>query len=92
MGVAFHNSTQLINYIERWVRSEEAMVDVGQVSLEVLSSEDCAVGLSSLSEGECERRSMEEGTPTLSLMSQDPGTIQCVQSCLARSGTSACGN
>ena len=74
------------------MRSDEAVVDVGQLSLQVLSSNKCAVGLSSLSEGECERSRMEEGTPTFTLVSQDPGTIQCVQSCLVQQGTSTCGN
>jgi hypothetical protein len=89
--MASHNSSQVVDYIESWVRSEEAMVDVEQVSLEVLSIPECPVGLFSLSEGECGRRRIE-GTPTLSLVSQDPSTIQCVQDCLSKRGTQTCGN
>ena len=92
VGVTSHNSSKLLGQIETWVRSKVAIVRVARISLQVLSISGCAVGLSSLSEGECERSRMEEGTPTLSLVSQDPGTIQCVQSCLVQQGTSTCGN
>ena len=92
VGVASHNSSNLLGQIETWVRSKVAVVRVGRISLQVLSISGCAVGLSSLSEGECERSRMEEGTPTLSLVSQDLGTIQCVQSCLVQRGNNTCGN
>ena len=69
-----------------------ATVEVGQVTLQVLSSE-CAVGLSSLSEGECGSGMEGSGvSPTLSLVTQDTTTIQCMQSCLVRKGTKTCGN
>ena len=91
VGMATYNSSQLVGLIESWVRSEVAMVDVGRISLQVLSSE-CGVGLSSLSEGECGVEGSGGGSPTLSLVSQDAGTIQCMQSCLVRKGTQPCGN
>ena len=88
VGTATHNSSQIIGHIESWVRSRVAVVRVGQIVLQVLSSE-CAVGLSNLSEEECGNRMEGSGgdAPTLSLVSQDAGTIQCVQSCLVRKGT-----
>ena len=63
------------------MRSQVAVVDVGQMSLQVLSSSDCEVGLSSLTEAECEGLRSSSLT-TLTLVTQDVGAIMCVQKCV----------
>lgn len=79
VGTASLKSSQILAHIEGWVRSQVAEVDVGQMSLQVLSSSECAVGLSSLTEAECEGRS---SLTTLTLVTQDVGAILCVQNCV----------
>ena len=87
VGVTTHNSSQIIGHVESWVRSEVAVVDLGQVSVEVLSGE-CSVGLSNLHEEECGRK-MEGSGGSAQNLSLDAGTLQCVRCC---SECKTCGN
>ena len=64
VGTSTYNSSHILNHMDSWVRSKEAVVDVGSITLEVLNGE-CGVGMSCMTSrkretGEC----AEEGSGT----------------------------
>ena len=52
IGTAAHTSLELLGCIESWVTSKTGVVDVGKVSLQVLSK-GCPVEISSMNDEEC---------------------------------------
>ena len=52
VGTATHTSLELLSCIESWVTSKAGVVDVGKISLQVLSK-GCPVELSSMNDEEC---------------------------------------
>ena len=77
VGTPARNSSHLLGFLDSWVRSEEAVVDVGCVSLRVLNGR-CGVGVGE----ECGVEGSGISPNTLSLVSQDPAVISCVQKCM----------
>ena len=66
VGTATHTSLELLSCIESWVKSKAGVVDVGKISLQVLSK-GCPVELSSMNDQECYKGGHDGGNSTNTL-------------------------